>query len=211
MSPENEASPQHYTTIHTTKSFSHAHWDLQPSKPCCGAEERQLLCSWYKWWHLSCGSTEGDRNQETVWEKEKKKKWWNFRDGLLAKQFVINLSVKTDGKPQGSGSAKTLYRRIFRNTVFCYYAGKPLLHTIPVTVVVFDIQNRSLKAWFCTTEVKRSFSNGFQLLLIEEKLSGLNADRKKALYHKILDFKSLPLHEWSFWLLRGDIRGRNKE
>lgn len=144
MSPENEASPQHYTTIHTTKSFSHAHWDLQPSKPCCGAEERQLLCSWYKWWHLSCGSTEGDRNQETVWEKEKKKKWWNFRDGLLAKQFVINLSVKTDGKPQGSGSAKTLYRRIFRNTVFCYYAGKPLLHTITMTVVVFDIQNRSL-------------------------------------------------------------------
>lgn len=77
-------------------------------------------------------------------ERRKKKKWWNFRDGLLAKQFVINLSVKTDGKPQGSGSAKTLYRRIFRNTVFCYYAGKPLLHTITMTVVVFDIQNRSL-------------------------------------------------------------------
>lgn len=50
MPPGNEASPQRYTTIHTTNSSSHAHWDLQPSKPCCGAEAWQLLCSRYKWW-----------------------------------------------------------------------------------------------------------------------------------------------------------------
>lgn len=66
--------------------------------------------------------------------------------------------MKTDGTPWGSGSAKTLRREIFRSTVFCYYAGKLLLHTIPVTVVVFDIQNRSLKAWSCTTEVKGRLS-----------------------------------------------------
>lgn len=65
---------------------------------------------------------------------------------LLAKQFVINLCVKTDGEPWGGGSAKTLRRGIFRSTVFCYYAGKLLLLMLPMTVLVFD----TLKAWPCT-------------------------------------------------------------
>jgi len=54
---------------------------------------------------------------------------------LLAKQFVINLHVKTDGEPWGGGFAKTLCRGIFRTTVFCYYAGKMLLLTLPMTAL----------------------------------------------------------------------------
>lgn len=72
------------------------------------------------------------------------------RSSLLAKKFVINLHMKTDGEPWGGCSAKTLCRVIFRSTVFCYYAGKLWLLMLPVTVIVFDTQNRSLKAWPCT-------------------------------------------------------------
>lgn len=96
--------------------------------------------------------------QEPSNRVREEKEMVKFGYKLSLKQFVINLCVKTDGTPWGSGSAKTLCRGIFRSTIFCYYAGKLLLHTIPVTVVVFDIQNRSLKAWSCTTEVKGRLS-----------------------------------------------------
>lgn len=134
-------------------TLSAIRWDLDPLKA--------LLWGWSMtvtvqlMWVMTVSRWERrERSESHNCPCEKRKTngeiWEIAGSSLLAKQIDINLCVKTDGKPWGGSSAKTLWRRIFRSRIFCYYAGKLLLLTLPRTVLVFDTQNRSLRAWSCT-------------------------------------------------------------